>query len=42
MIFIVFINGNIWSAYEHEPAAQAAATELGGIVQTVHFVRGKK
>jgi hypothetical protein len=42
MIFLVFINGNIWSAYEHEPAAQAAADELGGIVQPIHFVRGRK
>ena len=42
MIFLVLVNGNIWSAYEHEVAAQAAAAELGGIVQTVHFVRGRK
>lgn len=42
MIFIVFINGQIWSAYESEPAAQAAASEHGGIVQPIHFVRGRK
>lgn len=41
MIFIVFIEGRIWSAYESELAAQAAAKEHNGIVQPVHFVRGK-
>lgn len=42
MIFIVFINGHIWAGYESEPAAQAAAAEHGGIVQAIHFVRGRK
>lgn len=42
MLFLVFINGNVWAGYESEPAAQEAAKEFGGIVQAVHFVRGKK
>ena len=38
-IYLVFIEGNVWSGYESEAAANQAAKEVNGTVRAVHMVR---